>query len=153
MMNLICLCIWTTSLSKFDLFTQKFGSLINESKNGSVRAWCFYWSRFHLVCVPHSSSSIPAYNSFTILIFSLIAVSLWNFNSFYIKAKMVFCYQNCSDLLRDEKFFEITRTIYCSSERLKNLWWRNAFLTCSWRFLVSNKLEQFRFKLEQIIGI
>ena len=26
------------------------------------------------------------------------------------------------------------------------------FLTCSWRFLISNKLEQLEFKLEQIIG-
>jgi hypothetical protein len=30
---------------------------------------------------------------------------------------------------------------------------QNAFLTCSWRFLMSNKLEQFKFKLEKIIGI
>ena len=29
----------------------------------------------------------------------------------------------------------------------------NAFLTCSWRFLISNKLEQLEFKLEKIIGI
>ena len=28
----------------------------------------------------------------------------------------------------------------------------NAFLTCSWRFLISNKLEQLEFKLEKIIG-
>ena len=28
-----------------------------------------------------------------------------------------------------------------------------AFLTCSWRFLISNKLEQLEFKLEKNIGI
>ena len=40
------------------------------------------------------------------------------------KAEMVFCYQNCSDLLGEKivlviekKNFEITRTIYSSSER------------------------------------
>ena len=28
-----------------------------------------------------------------------------------------------------------------------------AFLTCSWRFLIPNKLEQLEFKLEKIIRI
>ena len=27
------------------------------------------------------------------------------------------------------------------------------FLTCSWRFLISHKLEQLEFKLEKMIGI
>ena len=27
------------------------------------------------------------------------------------------------------------------------------FLTCSWRFLISDELEQLEFKLEKIIGI
>jgi hypothetical protein len=26
------------------------------------------------------------------------------------------------------------------------------FLTCSWRFLISNKLEQLEFKLKKILG-
>ena len=30
---------------------------------------------------------------------------------------------------------------------------QNAFLTCSWRFPMSHKLEQFQFKLEKNIGI
>ena len=30
---------------------------------------------------------------------------------------------------------------------------KNAFLTCSWRFLKSNKLKQLEFKLEKNIGI
>ena len=32
-----------------------------------------------------------------------------------------------------------------------NFWQQNAFLNCSWRFLISSKLEQFKFKLEKII--
>ena len=48
--------------------------------------------------------------------------------------------------------FEITRTIYSNSEKSEqSLVKQNAFLTCSWRFLISNELEQF--KLEKIIGI
>ena len=34
---------------------------------------------------------------------------------------------------------------------LNNFW--NAFLTCSWRFLICNKLEKLEFILEIIIGI
>ena len=34
-----------------------------------------------------------------------------------------------------------------------NVWQQNAFLTCSWRFLRSNTLEQLEFKLEKVIGI
>ena len=30
---------------------------------------------------------------------------------------------------------------------------QNAFLTCSWRFSISNELEQLEFKLEKIIEI
>ena len=33
-----------------------------------------------------------------------------------------------------------------------NVWKQNAFLTCSSRFLISNKLGQLEFKLEKIIG-
>ena len=34
-----------------------------------------------------------------------------------------------------------------------NFWQQNAFLTCFWRFLRSNKLEQLEFKLEKNIVI
>ena len=34
-----------------------------------------------------------------------------------------------------------------------NFGYQNAFLTCSWRFLISNKLEQLEFKLEKNIGV
>ena len=54
------------------------------------------------------------------------------------------------------KNFEITiTTIYSNIERSEQLLKQNVFLTCSWRFLRSlcNTLEQFKFKLEKIIGI
>ena len=48
------------------------------------------------------------------------------------------------------KILEITRTIYSNSERSEQFlvtgWF---FLTCSWRFLISKKLEQLEFKLEK----
>ena len=76
---------------------------------------------------------------------------------------MVFCYQNCSDLRREKncssdgekllnfeaegqeffKLFKSNGTIYSNSERQNNI------LTFSWSFLISNKLEQFEFKLEK----
>ena len=31
-----------------------------------------------------------------------------------------------------------------------NFWRQKAFLTCSWRFLISNNSEQLEFKLEKI---
>ena len=34
-----------------------------------------------------------------------------------------------------------------------NFWSQNAFLTHSWRFLRSNKLERLEFKLEKILGV
>ena len=89
------------------------------------------------------------------------------------KLEMVFCYQNCSDLLWEKKIvlvtektfwnwrlkakicknFEITWTIYSNSERCEQFLGTECFSTFSWRFLRSNKLEQLEFKLEKIIGI
>ena len=34
-----------------------------------------------------------------------------------------------------------------------NFWQPKAFLTCSWRFLGPNELEQLEFKLEKVLGI
>ena len=76
---------------------------------------------------------------------------------------MVFCYQNCSDLLWEKivlvikknffKIFEITRTIYSNSEWSEQFVVTECFLlTCFWRFLRSNKLEQLEFKLEKLLG-
>ena len=52
------------------------------------------------------------------------------------------------------KNFEITRAIYSCIERSEQFLVSECFfLTCSWKFLRSNKLEQSEFKLENIIGI
>ena len=70
---------------------------------------------------------------------------------FVTKIVLTYCEKNCSsDREKKIKLFEITRTIYSNSERY---WKQNAFLTCSWRFLKSNKLEQLGLKLEKIIRI
>ena len=75
------------------------------------------------------------------------------------RLKMLFCFQNCSDLLivlvieknflkllakgrEFSKFLRSLKTIYSKSKRLVQFFKQNAFLTCSWRFLISNKLEQ-----------
>ena len=49
--------------------------------------------------------------------------------------------------------FEITRTIYSNSERSEQFLVTECFFTSSWRFLISNKLEQLEIKLEKNIGI
>ena len=68
-------------------------------------------------------------------------------------AEMVFCYQNCSDLLW-EKIVLVSekniRTIYLRSERSEHFFKLNAFLTTFWGFLRSNTLEKLEFKLEKI---
>ena len=77
---------------------------------------------------------------------------------------MVFCYQNCSSdrekLLKFKAYGGEFAKCLRSLEQFiqivkgqKNFWQQNAFLICSWRFLISNKLEQLEFKLETIIGI
>ena len=60
--------------------------------------------------------------------------------------------KNCSSDREQllNKVFEITRTIYSNSERSDKFWKQNVFLTCSWRFLRSNMLEQLKLKLEKI---
>ena len=47
----------------------------------------------------------------------------------------------------------MTRKICLNSERSEQFLVTECFLTCFWRFLVSNKLEQLEFKLEKTIGI
>ena len=50
--------------------------------------------------------------------------------------------------------FEVCRTIYSNSERSKQFFKQNSFLTWSWRrFLRFNILEQFEFKYENNVGI
>ena len=63
----------------------------------------------------------------------------------------VSCLDNCSDLLEDKNVLviEITRTICSNSERSEQFLVAECFLSCSWRFLRSNKVEQLGFKLEK----
>ena len=71
--------------------------------------------------------------------------------------------KNCSSdrekLLRFEaegqEFAKFLRSLEQFIQTVKgqtNFWWQNAFLTCSARFLISNKLEQLKFKLKKILG-
>ena len=55
-----------------------------------------------------------------------------------------------------QEFAKLLRSLEQFIQTVKgqnNFWLQNAFLTCSWRFLISNKLEQLEFKLEKNIGI
>ena len=64
---------------------------------------------------------------------------------------MVFCYQNCSELLWEKfvllikKKFEFANFLRSLEQFIvtvkgqNNFWYQNVFLTCSWRFLISNK--------------
>ena len=68
--------------------------------------------------------------------------------------------KNCSsDREKNLKFkaegqeFKITRTISSNSERSEQFLVTECFLTVSWSFLISYKLEQLEFKLEKNIGI
>ena len=48
------------------------------------------------------------------------------------------------------EFIRILRSLQQFVQTVKgqnNFWQPNAFLTCSWRFLRSNKLEQLEFKI------
>ena len=74
---------------------------------------------------------------------------------------LVFCYQNCSDPLWEKNVLAIKKNFWNSRLKAENLqkqtvkgknnfWWQNAFLTCSWKFLISNKLEQV--ELEKLLG-
>ena len=67
--------------------------------------------------------------------------------------KFVFCYQNCSSdgekLLKFEaegrefaKFLISIEQFIQTVKSQNNFWQQNAFLTCSWRFIISKKLEQ-----------
>ena len=44
---------------------------------------------------------------------------------------------------------QFIQTVKCQNSFL----WQNAFLTCSWKFLISKKLVQLKTKLGKIIGI
>ena len=80
------------------------------------------------------------------------------------RGEMVFCCQNCSSdrekLLKIEaegrEFANFLRSVeqFIQAVNGQNSFWKqNAFLTCSWRFLMSHKLERLKIKLGKIIGI
>ena len=71
---------------------------------------------------------------------------------FLTKIVLTYCEKKLFWRPRICKIFEITRTIYSNSERSEQFLVTECFLTCSWRFLRSNKLEQLEFKLEKLLG-
>ena len=89
--------------------------------------------------------------------------SVWynalTFPKWHFFTKIVLTYCEKKNLLVIEKnfwsckIFEISRTIYSNSERSEQLLVTECFLTCSWTFLMFNKLKQFKFNLGKIIGI
>ena len=80
---------------------------------------------------------------------------------------MVFCYHNCIDLTvrkncssdqgkllkflaKDREFAKFLQLLEPFIQTMKgqnNFWLQNAFLTCSRRFLMSNKLDQLRLEI------
>ena len=99
---------------------------------------------------------------------SHISIDLALGNVFFVtKIVLTYCKKNCSNdrekLLKFEaegqEFAKILRSLEQFIQTVKavkgqkNFWEPNAFLTCSWRFLISNKLEHLKFKLEKIIGM
>ena len=100
-------------------------------------------------------------------------IPMWFIRSLHFQ-NLIFCYQNCSYLLWEKIVLVIKKNFWSSRLKAENLqnfwnhyleqfiqtvkgqnnfWWPNVFLTCSLRFLISNKLEQSEFKLQKIIGI
>ena len=51
------------------------------------------------------------------------------------------------------KFLRSPKQFIQTEKDQNNFWQQNDFLTCSWRFLRFNKLEQLEFKLEKNIWI
>ena len=72
---------------------------------------------------------------------------------FYVTIFGIFMAKSQAEGREFAKIFEINRTIYSNSESSEQFLVPECFLTCSWRFLTSNKLEQLKFKLEKMIGI
>ena len=86
-----------------------------------------------------------------------------------LMAKWYFLIENYSDLLWEKlrktfeirgwrpriyKNFEITWTIHSNSERSEQFVKQNAFLTCTWRFLRSNKFQSnYNSNCKKIFGI
>ena len=81
------------------------------------------------------------------------------------KIVLFYCEKNCSS--DQEKNLKFKAEGICNSSKFQrsleqfvqtvkgqnNFWLQNAVLTCSWKFLRSNELEQLQFELGEIIGI
>ena len=58
--------------------------------------------------------------------------------------------------IQGRQFAKLLRSLEQFIQTVKfqnNFWQQNAFLTCSWRFLIPKRLEKLEFKLEKNIGI
>ena len=56
----------------------------------------------------------------------------------------------------DREFAKILRSLEQFIQTVKgkkDFWYQNAFLTCSWRFLIFDNLEQLKFKLEKKLDL
>ena len=68
--------------------------------------------------------------------------------AFPVPTKMVFCFQNCSELMWEKLFqwefanFLSTLEQFIQTITGQNNFWNTMFLPCSWRFLRYNTLEQ-----------
>ena len=79
------------------------------------------------------------------------------------KIVLTYCEKKCSNdrekLLKFEgegrefsKFLRSVKQFIPTLKGQNNFWYQNAFLTCSWKFLRSNKVEQLKFQLKKILG-
>ena len=76
-----------------------------------------------------------------------------NQQEWYFVTKIGLAYFEKEMFQWSRKLLKITGTIFSNSERSEQFLVTESFLTCSWRFLISNKSELLKFKLEKIIGI
>ena len=58
-----------------------------------------------------------------------------------------------AEILKFAKFLISLEQFIQTAKGQNKFWQQNAFLTSSWRFLMSNKFEQLELKFEKNIGI
>ena len=167
--------VWILSV----LFEFKFSSLYDTGPLlGILIRWCEYKGTLGLPIVLGTSKSVDAKkycltilwvtsthgtHSNTTLVKWKWSTSLASGNEWYFVTKIVlnYCEKKLFQWFRKTfeiqswrpricKIFEIIRTIYSNSKRSEQFLVTKCFLTCSWRFLISNKLEQFKFKWEKL---
>ena len=102
-----------------------------------------------------------------VVVFVVCHFTQWSGIHCQIKKIMVFCFQNCSGLQWENvaqvieknfwnsrmqaKFAECFRWLeqFFRAMKSQNNFWNRMLLSCSWRFLKCNTLEQWEFKLEK----